>query len=297
MASTDVLSAKEWKVQMKAHRVAFTKWFLLSGSDSFITSPFPPPLPFEQEPCLLSQGVTLTGKSTSRQNFQSICWSNSAKGISLLSLTGLMLKAASFQDWFRDVRRQLNCLFCFTFPSGKETEMLVRRSSFLSWCSRKHQMGQEERSLCFSSLICCKYMLVCKWPRCVSQFDGTFYWTSASADTRFTPISIWACKLWTRKKSCQIIKPTPRFEHLWSAPAQHGANARHRGCCSIKIKLGKINCPEARSVNFHTLSPISLKVEVLNQIKPGQCTMELCTKWHSYVKWQPLRNTVKAGKL
>lgn len=77
--------------------------------------PFPPPLPLYQEPCLLSQGMTLTVKSTSRQNFHSICRSNSAKGISLLSLIGFMLKAASFQDRFHYVRRQLNCLFYFTF--------------------------------------------------------------------------------------------------------------------------------------------------------------------------------------
>lgn len=96
--------------------------------------------------------------------------------------------------------------------------------------------------------------------------------------------------------SCQIIKSARRFEHLCSELTQHDANARHRGCYGINIKLGKINCPEARSVNFHTLSPISLKVEVLNQIKPGQCTMELCTKWNSYVKPQPLTNTVKAGE-
>lgn len=89
-------------------------------------------------------------------------------------------------------------------------------------------------------------------------------------------------------KSCQIIKSALRFERLGSELTQHGANARRWGCYSINIKLGKINCPEARSVNFHTLSPISLKVEVLNQIKPGQCTMELCTKWHSYAKRQPL---------
>lgn len=47
---------------------------------------------------------------------------------------------------------------------------------------------------------------------------------------------------------------------------------------ALKSSSEEINCLEARSVNFHTLSPISLKVEVLNQIKSSQCTMELCKK-------------------
>lgn len=71
---------------------------------------------------------------------------------------------------------------------------------------------------------------------------------------------------------------TLRFEHLWTLVTQHGADTHYWYCYSTKIKLRKINCLEARSVNFHTLSPISLKVEVLNQIKPSQCTVELCTK-------------------
>lgn len=66
---------------------------------------------------------------------------------------------------------------------------------------------------------------------------------------------------------------------------------------ALKSSSEEINCLEARSVNFHTLSPISLKVEVLNQIKSSQCTMELCKKWQSYTKWQLGRNTAKAKKL
>lgn len=40
----------------------------------------------------------------------------------------------------------------------------------------------------------------------------------------------------------------------------------------------KINCLQPKSVNFHSLSPISLELEVLNQIMSSQCTMELCKK-------------------
>lgn len=87
---------------------------------------------------------------------------------------------------------------------------------------------------------------------------------------------------------------------LWVsfAPPWHNMVLTHQCYCSgINIKLGekkinkKINCPEARSVNFHTLSPISLKVEVLNQIKPSQCTVELCAKWHGDVERQLLKET------
>lgn len=65
-------------------------------------------------------------------------------------------------------------------------------------------------------------------------------------------------------------------------------------CCSINIKLRKrkkINCPKARSVNFHTLSSISLKVEVLNQIRPSQCTVELCAKRRGYAERQALSSS------
>lgn len=164
------------------------------------------------------------------------------------------------------------------------------------WRAGKHHMDQREHSQCFTSLICCKCVLVCKWLRSVSQLDWMFYWTPALAETHFTHLNLCLQTL-NLEKSCQNIKSALRFEHLCSELTQHGAHARHWGCSSINIKLGKINCPEARTVNLYTLSPISLKVEVLNQIKPGRCTMELCTKWYSYVKPQPLKNTVKAGKL
>lgn len=66
-------------------------------------------------------------------------------------------------------------------------------------------------------------------------------------------------------------------------------------CCSINIKLRKrkkkINCPKARSVNFHTLSSISLKVEALNQIRPSQCTVELCAKRRGYAERQALSSS------
>lgn len=127
-ASTDVLFAKEWKFQMKAHRVALTKWLLLSGLDSFITSPFPPPLPFRAGAlppflrCDLNCKVNFLGRISSRyagviQPKVFHCY--------LSQDSRLMLKAASFQDWFRDVRRHLNCLFCVTFLSfvaGKRRE-------------------------------------------------------------------------------------------------------------------------------------------------------------------------------
>lgn len=113
MASTNLLFCKIIEVRDESTFSHFYKMIFFS----FIMFPFWPPLPLYQEPCLLSQGMTLTVKSTSRQNFQSICRSNSAKGILLLSLIGFMLKAASFQDRFHYVRRQLNCLFYFTFPN------------------------------------------------------------------------------------------------------------------------------------------------------------------------------------
>lgn len=59
----------------------------------------------------------------------------------------------------------------------------------------------------------------------------------------------------------------------------------------------EINCLEARSVNSHTLSPISLKVEVSKSNQAEQCTMELCKKWHSYIKRQLVGNAAKVRKL
>lgn len=44
-------------------------------------------------------------------------------------------------------------------------------------------------------------------------------------------------------------------------------------------------------MNFHTLSSISLKVEALNQIRPSQCTVELCAKRRGYAERQALSSS------
>lgn len=50
-------------------------------------------------------------------------------------------------------------------------------------------------------------------------------------------------------------------------------------CYSSKVGLRKINWPEARSVTFHSLGPISLKVQVLNHRRLDRSSVELCRKW------------------
>lgn len=182
-----------------------------------------------------------------------------------------------------------------------ETETLGQRCLFLSWyClwrAGKRHMDQREHSQCFTSLICCKCMLVCKWLRSVSQFDlEVLLNTCLSKNSFYSHLNLRLAKLETRVKSLSLRWDWSVFAPDWHNMVLTLATGVATALTSSSGKK-KINCPEARSVHFHTLSPISLKVEVLNRIKPGQCTMELCTKWHSYVKRQLLGNIGKEGKL